>query len=386
MAKAYSDLKNDIGDVTHGSISDAAWLRLINRSVSEVVNDADLKSLRRKAAVSPFLFEDIYDYSAPSDIKGQSVIDIIPQTNRDETSEFTLTSPEEFDRKKQSEKYLMSVSHNGTGKTLRVAAEVDDTTLVISDMDGLYSGGGEWKSYGDGTNLTEDSDYVVKGSSSINWDINDSGNTTAGIYNDDLDTFDITEFITGSSIFVWVYITYTTGLTNFIIRIGADASNYYTKTITTTNSGTAFNTGWNLLRFDFASSTKSGTFNTDACKYVALFMTKAGSKVSETDYRFDYLQIKKGNYFDLAYYSRYAWTESTGATRLESSTAITDLLVADPEEYNLFVLKGKQNILDHFKNISNLDDVILAKKDYKETLYAYQMLYPSESKVLINSY
>ena len=279
----------------------------------------------------------------------------------------------------------MTISQNATAKTLRVAIDVDDTTLIVDNLDSLTSDG-TWELFGDALNLTLDSDYVVKGSHSINFDISDAGGTTAGIQNSDLDEFDITEFITGSSIFVWHYASSVTGLTNFIIRIGNDASNYFTKTITTQNDGTAFVNGWNLLRFDFASATQTGTVDTDACKYVCLYMTKATGKVSETDYRFDYIQIKKGVYHDLAYYSSYAWKDTTGATRLANSTTSTDILVADPEEYNLFVLKGKQNILDHFKNVSSLDDVAIAKKEYKEAVEAYRQLYPSESKVLINSY
>jgi hypothetical protein len=375
----YTNLQNAIKVQTKGSMSDAEWLELINLTARIVAGDADLMSMRRKSTLSPFLFDDIYDYAVPTDLKNDCIADIKPQINRSTSDEWRLTEAGFFDRNKQTQKNIFAIANESGSKRIRLSAEIDDTTLLVSGLDSTTDGGGTWTALGDATTPTSDSDYFVKGSASINYGINASGGTTAGIQNTDLDTFDITEFVSNSSVFVWAYVSSTTGLTNFIIKIGNDSSNYYTKTITTTNEGTSFVAGWNLLRFDFASSTKSGTVDTDACKYVALFMTKAGSKVNEIDYRFDQIQIKKGQYSDIIYYSRYPWQTSAGVWILDSTTA-TDCLNAGSDEFNLFTLKGIELALNHYRNVSNLDDVQIAKKDYKEALNEYKMLHPSECK------
>lgn len=381
MNYTYSTLQNAIKSQTKGSISDADWLILINFAARIVAGDADLMSMRRKSTLSPFLFDDIFDYAAPTDLKNDCVADVKPQINRSSSDEWHLTEASYFDRNKQTQKNLFAIVNESGSMRIRLSADIDDTTLLVSGLDSLTDGGGTWEAFGDATTPTVDSDYFVKGSSSINYGINAGGGTTAGIQNTDLDTFNITEFTSNSSVFVWAYVSSITGLTNFILRIGNDASNYYTKTVTTTNEGTAFVAGWNLLRFDFSTATQTGTVDTDACDYACIYMTKAVDKISETDYRFDQIQIKKGRYSDMIYYSRYPWQTSAGVWILDSTTS-TDYINAGSDELNLFTLKGIELALNHHRNVSNLDDVQIAKKDYKEALDEYKMLHPSECKFL----
>ena len=82
--------------------------------------------------------------------------------------------------------------------------------------------------------------------------------TTAGIVNSTLDTFDYTDFLYGS-VFVWTYITDKTDITNYKMRVGNDASNYYEMTVTDTHEDIPFLDGWNLLRFDMSSKTTTGS-------------------------------------------------------------------------------------------------------------------------------
>jgi len=376
MNYTSATLKSAIGIQTHGSLTDAEWLTLLNLTARTVAGDADLMSMRRKATLSPFLFDDIYDYAAPTDLKNDCIADIKSQINR--SDEWNLTEASYFDRNKEREKNLFAIVNESGSKRLRLSANIDDTTLLVSGLDSLADGGGTWALFGDATTPTADSDYYVKGSASINYGISAAGGTTAGIQNTDLDTFDITEF-DNSSVFVWAYVSSTVGLTNFILKIGNDQNKYFAKTVTTTNEGTAFVAGWNLLRFDLSTATQTGSVDKTACKYACIYMTKADSKVSETDYRFDQIQIKKGVYSDLIYYSKYPWQTSAGVWILDS-TVSTDYLNADADEFNLFTLKGIELTLNHFRNINSLDDVTIAKNDYNKALNEYKMFHPSECK------
>jgi hypothetical protein len=363
-------------------MSDAEWLVLINLAARIVAGDADLMSMRRKSTLSPFLFDDIYDYATPTDLKNDCVADIKSQINY--SDEWSPVEASYFNRNKEREKNIFTVVSESGLKRLRLSANVDDTTLLVSGLDSLTDGGGTWALLGDATTPTVDSDYFVKGSASINYGISAAGGTTAGIQNTDLDEFDITEF-DNSSVFVWAYVSSTTGLTNFILRLGNDSSNYFTKTVTTTNEGTAFVAGWNLLRFDLSTSTETGSVDKTVCDYACIYMTKTTGKISETDYRFDQIQIKKGVYSDLIYYSKYPWQTSAGVWILDSTVA-TDYLNADADEFNLFTLKGIELALNHYRNVSSLDDVQIAKKDYKEARDEYKMLHPSECKFLTYPY
>jgi len=380
----YTEIRDAAIDSTlYSDISSYVTLRtIINDAVRFVFGDVDLRTAKRKAAASPNLFNDVYDYTCPTDLKGISLIDVVPQINRSKDSDIELTTPEQFDRRKTLDRMMVAFSEDSFTRKLRISMDIDDDQLLVSELDSLTSGGGTWVLFGDGTNLTQDLDNFVKGGGSINWDISAAGGTTAGIQNTDLDDFDLTDYLSAGSIFVWVYITDKTDVTNFIIRIGSSTSNYYTRTITTTNEGTAFVDGWNLLRFDLASITETGTVDDDACNYVALYMTKDAGKISETDYRFDWLVVKRGKIYEIHYYTKYGWQTSAGVY-IENSTADTDLVNADIDELELIKLKVREFLAE-------------ASKDYKEADYhrgkyiqkkgEYVIKYPSESKLLTTDY
>ena len=343
-----------------------------NNAVRQVLSDVDLRSTKRRTALTPSLFENIYDYAAPASLKGNKIIDIEPQINRTQFDDWQLTSGEEFDRRKQTgTDGLIAVVDYDMTKRIRVSLPIDEESITVNEMNAVDS----WLLFGDGTNLTTDTSNFVNGSASINWDISSAGGTTAGIYNASLDTFDISDYLTTGSAFVWVYISSTTNLTNFILRIGSDSSNYYYITITTGNEGLAFVAGWNLLRFDFANKATTGTPDDDACDYVALYMTKAGAKISETDYRFNNLMIGNGEHYNVIYYSRYLWQSSAGVY-LENSTATGDYLNCEADEYQLFLYKtASLTELD----AHNFERANALELEYQRKLGQYKQQYASEA-------
>ena len=378
-----ANLSSNLDGMVHGKVSNLVDKQVtMNRAVRFVLGDLDVRSAKRKSVISPNLFDDVYDYTCPTDLKGEALIDILPQINRSIDSQIELTTEEEFDRKKSFNKLMAAFSDNSFVRKLRLSMSIDDDQLLIAELDALTSGGGTWIGFGDGENLTVDLDNFFKGNGSINWDISAAGGVTAGIQNVGLDPFDIDDYTPAGSAFVWVYITSITDITNFILRIGQDASNYKSKTVTVTNEGTAFVQGWNLLRFDLQSLTTVGAPTETDCDYVALYMTKAAGKISETDYRFDWLVLKRGRIHSVLYYSKYGWQTSAGVY-IENSTVTTDLLNVDTEEFELISIKAAEFAAQELKDY---DDWKIHREDYKEKRKSYLRSTPSEAKIITNGY
>ena len=366
-AYSYTNLKDQIVDTLSyaNAGSSVTVLNVINRACRLVNSEIDLRSAKRRAALSPKVFDDQYDYTCPTDLKDEAIIDIIAQANRSADSDFRLVTPQEFDRKKTLSKNLVAFSDDDLVRKVRVSADINDTVLAVASFDSLTNDGGTWALFGDAENVAADTDNYLEGSGSVKFDISSAGGTTAGLQNTGLTTFDITNYVNNGSVFVWAYIntvvdTGSDGLTNFILRIGNDSSNYYTQTITTTNESAAFAAGWNLLRFDFASMTQTGTVDLDACDYIALYMTKETGKV-DNGYRFDNLTLHTGEYHDIFYYSKYPWQSSAG-TYIPNSTTSTDLLNADTDEFELFVMKGK---VEMFRELKEYDQMKLSQQEYE---------------------
>lgn len=395
---ARSTIKTHIDEMISGTVSDAKFIIMADKSVREVLADIDMRSMKRKSALSPNLFDDIFPYSAPSDLKQDKIIDIKPQIDRGRFDDWTLVPAEEFDRLKNDRRIdrwgdplelskteqwlgdnLVAVDTRDFVRKVLISKPIDDTETNISTLDAV----GDWEGFGDGENLTKDSSNYVKGNASINWDINADGGTTAGIVNSSLDTFDVSSYLTEGSIFVWAYLSSATDVTNFIIRVGSSSSAYYSITITTNNEGNSFEGGWNLLRFDFVNASETGTVDDDACDYVAIYMTKDAGKTSETDYRFDNIIMKVGDHYDLIYYSKYGWQTSAG-TYAENSANDTDLINVDTDEIDLIELKMAENIERYILRHKDVADNL--KREYEEKKAKYIENNPSEARLLTEEY
>lgn len=355
--------------------------RTCNEAVRKVAGDVDLRTTKRKVALTPSLFNQEYEYACPTDLKAFSIIDIPQQTSRVD-DEFALVPASQFAVNRKPSDIAID-DYNGV-RTILVNSKISDQTIVISDLDSTVSGGGTWSAVGDAQNLATDSDDYFKGNGSLKYDIGSGATTTAGIKNTTLNTFDFTNYVNGNgAIFVWAKIDSITDLTSFTVKVGNDISNYYSKTITAKNDGTAFTTGWNLLRFDMSSLATVGSPTLTTFKYVELYMNKATTKINVTGYKFDYLVLKVGKNADIKYYSKYGWQSSTG-TYKENSTAGSDFLVADTDEYDVIVSKAT-SIAKRELNYpqADIDD---ADREYVDSVKMYMTKNPSEAKLMSNSY
>lgn len=374
-----TQLKTAINNRIHGKIAMVVDQNAaINDVVRQVLGDIDMRSAKRRSSVISNLFTEIYDYNCPSDLKDDKVIDLAPQTpDRSRNFELELTTEEEFDRRKSLQGNLICVSDRDFVRKIRFSGDISDQTTTISTLDSLTSGGGTWAGFGDGTNVAVDSYNYIKGPASLKWDINASGGTTAGIVNSTLDEIDITNYYMNGSVFVWVYLSSASLITNFVLRLGTTASAYYSMTVTTTNESAAFAVGWNLLRFDFNSKSTTGSPDVTAIDYCAIYMTKTTGKVSELDYRFDSIQLKLGKIHYLLYYSKYPW-QNTSGTYLENSTDDLDYINCDTEEYNLFIEKGTELM---GAMVREKYDSEMAAVTYARNAQRYQVNNPSEAKL-----
>lgn len=372
---SYSTYLSDVVDsARRANITNVITaLTYLNRAARKVVSEVDLRSTKRNSPLAAHLFDDIYTYAAPSDLKGEGVIDLIPQVNRETDFRLELVSEAEFDLKKTIKRNLVAVATDELVKTIKFSGDVSDVVITPGTMDSLTADGGTWTAYNDAANVAADTSNYVKGSGSVKFDLTGSA-TTAGIYNTGLTEFDITNYINDGSVFVWVYVNSTTNLTNFILDVGNDlTTNYYTRTVTVANDGAAFRNGWNLLRFDFADMTQNGTVAPTTCDSIRLYITKSSGK-SDDGYRVDNISFHTGQIHNVLYYSRYPWQSSAGSF-LENSTASTDLLNAETDEYDGFVFRGKMEL---FRELRRFDLVKDAQLEYELWKKEYKKQNPSE--------
>lgn len=360
-----------------------------NAAVREVMNDIAIRSAKRKVALAPNLFNGEFDYAAPADVQNDNFIDFPAQVCRSDGQWFMVTA-EEFDRNKYRTRGMVALDTYNGMNVLKLASSVNSLSIVLSTLASLNAGANaNWTTVGDLTNLAIDTDDYIKANGSLTGDIGSGGTGTAGIQNTSLLVTDITTYMGGNgALFAYVKINDPTNITNYQLNIGSGTSAYYSKVVTAQNNGAPFVTGWNLLRFDLASLTKIGSPDITKISYVALFMNKSNSKINSTQYKFDSLVLKKGENYDVRYYTKYGWQDSSGNWK-ENSTDDSDFVVADTSEFDLYVLKGRilANIeLKEWDVVTQLQKMYDGGDGKGGQKMAYQMANPDESILLTDQY
>ena len=383
-AYAQSELFSDLDGALHGKSAQLASRQAtLNRAVRFVLSDIDMRSMKRKAALSPNLFGNVYEYTAPANIKERAIVDIKRQVNRSVNEKFSLVDEEEFDREKGQGRNIFTVASSDLSHVLRIdGGEVTEATIHNCDS---LTANGTWAASADASNLTIDTNNFIS-TSALNFDTAE-GAATAVIELTGATQVDLTDHDEKSSIFVWVFIPDASdasgdAVTNFILRWGNDSSNYWSRTVTVNNEGATFYDGWNLLRFDWNGATETGTVDPATIDYVRLTITKPTTFAADTDWRVDSIISRVGDIYDVVYYTRYGWQNSSGAY-LEDATATTDLVNAETDEVEMIIAKAAEY---GARELKEREDVKDNREEYERLRTMYLYRYPSERIRLIRSY
>ena len=360
---------------------------LINRSVRIALSDIDFRGNIRESVLTPNLMDNQYDYAIPADVKADKIIDFRPQNtdSRGEFETYDLISPEEFDRRKKVEKGLFTITNDDLTRVLRVAADIEDATVQVSALEDTAWGSFDTDAVND-SDVKVDNDDYIEGSGSIRFqtDTTDSTDSTVGIQNDSITAFDISSYLARGSAFVDAKLTVAdTGIHQITLRLGSDSNNYYQISDSNQNDCSAFVSGWNKIRWDFQNKTTVGTPADTAIDYAALFWsrdttTTALLHLNDTDWGFDNLVLKRGKYYNLSYYSRYAW-QDTAFGLSENSSNDSHALLVQNDELEVIIAKASELASGYLRD--NEDRKYYAN-EYQTLKGQYLMNNPSQARIL----
>ena len=169
------------------------------------------------------------------------------------------------------------------------------------------------------------------------------------------------------------------------LRWGSSSGNYHSRAQTVASDGGAFRAGVNIIRFPWDTSvTDTGTPVDTAIDYLRVSITLSSVYTTAvTDFWIDYIVAMRGVAQDVHYYSKYLWQTSAG-TYIENTTASTDLLNVDTEEFDLICARADWLIARSMK--APATEIKEAREAYKEAEDNYIMKYPSEAKTLTTTY
>ncbi len=330
MSLNITTVNGELAAVLHGtSLNKIQNLTgLHNRTARQLLADIDPMETIRKTLTATPLFNEVWDYSCPSDLKGDRIIDISPQYIRTPAQVITQTYNQPFDIDKNAfnPPSEFTIQFNNAVKTIRI----NDTTLpqgVVLDACESTDG---WTANSTASNLTLDNINYAAGSGSLSFDVTTG---TGSISKTLASQLDLSNQLNQASLFYYLYLPTGSQLTSTTIRWGSDASNYYSRTLTTTNEGNAFATGWNLIRADWLGATVVGSPVVTAIDYIDIIVVVTAN---QTGIKVDNITSIMGLYRTIEYYSKFMYRDAITGAFQETVTDNSNLINLDTDSYNLY--------------------------------------------------
>lgn len=373
----------------------------LNDGLRDLRLDLDLSSAKRKSA--PFLiFQDIYEYPAPSDLDygktiGFNFEDVSYQGitfgKIDPNYFFNVQNPINNDIGSQqwllNSKWSQELEENGYRYAtnsekgvhyLMVRSKLNlSSAQLVQTAEITNTLGGTWSVGDDGSGLRVDNQRFKTSSASLAF--NSLGAATdVSIQNTTFTAVDLTSYDEKGVMFAWVYLPATTPA-SITMSWGNDSSNFWSKQITVRHNGLSFINGWNLISFDWESATETGTVDPAAIDYFKLVITNSAA-VAQTGYRIDRIYAHLGKEVTLDYYTKFL-VQAEDGTLKEEFTSATDTTLLGGQEVNTLIDRTAQICLE---DLREKEEAAIKAKRYGDRVKKQEEKFPSEQDMESTTY
>ena len=387
MNYSVATLKNDLISVLHGTTTNQIvnLNGLIYRAARQVLMDVDPQETKRTVPITGPVFNQVNNYAVPADLKGNKVIDIKPQVNRYLSDVWLQSYNQAFDlAKAQTLQDLFTIQFNTSVKTIQIAAPTLPPGVILNSCDSIQ-GSGTWAVGGDANSLTVDNQNFVASSGSLEFNL--SGATGVGYLEcTGMVPIDISNQLDQATEFFYTYLPTSSQFSSVEFRWGSDASDYYKRTITTTQENTVFQDGWNLLNGAWLGATVVGSPDPSSISYLRVTWNYTMGD-AQTAVRLDNIVSRMGLILNMEYYSKFMFRNAITNAFQETVTDDTNLINLDTETYNLlfnqvaYLAAQQQQGLD-----ANFHDGPFFLQAYQECLARYMAMYKSELQKPMSTY
>lgn len=377
MSYSVTTAKAELAAVLHGTTLNKiqALDQMFDRAARQLVADIDPQETKRILLSSTPIYNQIYDYSVPVDLKGNKIIDIYPQYLRTRGSVLSQTTNQSFDVAKNAYPLQgdFTIVFNTGLKFIRINDPNTPVGVLIDPADTTY----QWTVGGTASDLVVNNVNFVSGSGSLQCDMAAGANPSTGYYELDLNTaIDLSDQVDQSSLFYFLYFPTGSQIVSTEIRWGSDSSNYYSRTLTTTQEGTAIATAWNLFRADWLGATVTGSPDASNITYVRVSVNYTGQ--AQTGILLDNIVSTMGLYRNIEYYSKYLFRDASTGAFQETVTDDSNLINLDTDSYNLYLFLVAYYAMQQVQGADAIQDASFFWNEYQRSKLKYTSQYKSE--------
>ncbi len=348
---------------------------MFERSASRFLLKVHPLESMRTSPLTSVVHDDLNNYSLASDFG--SLIDLIPQADRQSWDMAFRGRAGRFDREKALKNRTISIEGSEGTKIIRINWK--SRAAKILNACNSTTANGTWASVATATLVTSDTITKFSGSGSIRFSVAATGD---GISNTTMTQVDLTTENGVSDCIFAIYLgTDFANLTSITPTWGNDLTTKYWTGIaqTTQADGTAFKYGWNLIKASWSAATQTGTVTTTAFDSFKVTLTVTAAMAGV---RLDNIIFSIGRNFDCKYYSKYLFknVDTNAWISQPRSNNGDDLVIVDNDTLPVFLMELLVDMAHQMEGSDSTFDINHAEDQLKILYPAYRGLYPSMVK------
>src|SRR3990167_5846696 len=378
-----SQLKNHLIGMGHSGTLNKVRnpYQMFERSASKFLLKNKPVTVMRSSVLTDVVHDDLNDYDLPDDFG--SLIDLIPQDNRETWDSAYRTLAGRFDLDKAVKNRMVSIEGSSAGgKVIRINWKSRAAT-GLHTMDSLTANG-TWSAVATASGLVADEIYKRKGSASIRFDVSATGD---GIDNDDMDTVDLTDEDEIGDLLFDLYIrdaTELAKLTSITAIWGNDLTTAYWTGVAQTlqADGSALKVGWNTIKVPWSTATETGTVAPATIDSLKFTITRTASIA---DLRIDNVRMSIGRAFDIKYYSKFLFINSA-STWLSIPASDDDNVAIDNDALPLYLFELLKDMAHQMEGSDSAFDINYARQELEELYPHFRSENQNQSKKAVTSY
>ena len=382
MSYNIQSLENRLTRWLHGTTLDqvTSIYDLVYEAGEQVILDIDPQETKVIAQIP--IFNSVYDYACPPDLKGNAEIDISPQVNRQWQDYYSQQFNQDFDISKITALTdSFTVLFNTATKSLRINSPTLTAPTSVNQASAV-SNNGTWSVDGViATGLTANNTNYQSNGGALQFNL---ATGTGYLSNSTSGTVSLASMLNQGSMFCYVYLPTGSQFTSVTINWGSSSSNYYSVTVTKNQLGVSFVNGWNLLQFPWLGATVTGTPNPAAITYLKVsFITTA----TQTGVLLNNIFMGMPLLCNIEYYSKYLYRDGVTGVFKEIPTATSDIINLDTETYGALLYQCGLILAQQQQGVDSLFyDAQYFTNKYDEVIERYKALYKSEKTIPTATY
>lgn len=378
---SVTKLQADLAGVLHGTTINQITniFGVFNRAASQFLLECDPNESMRIVPFPSVIYNQVWDYPLPPDVKGNKITDIQPQVDRTTMDIWTQSYIQQFDVSKQTAQMNgFDISYNSGLKTIRINAPYLPVPIPLNNADGINDNG-NWVVGGDATNLQVNNINFVSNPSSLQFNLD--GSTGIGyLENTTSQAVDLSLLVDQTVQFLYTSLPTATDFTSISFRFGSSSTDYYEQTAVVNQQNTVFNDGWNLIAEPWLGSNVVGSPDPSSITYLRVTWNYTMGN-PQTGVLLNDIVSNLGRILNVVYYSKYMFSDPVTGAYKENVTSVNDRINLDTDAYAIyfnlvaFLVMQQQQGLD-----AAFYDGNFFLQEYQKGLARYKQQYPSQQQ------